>query len=189
MKSGTGPPYKEGKGRPKKEADHSRRVGDSFNEQGSLYRRLVLGSYKITQSLQPHAIALEVYRETLTSLSRIYCLDGHNNTLLSRGWSLKTTLTVGQWTEHTFPKQGRRWASSCLGPADGSPSHHVFLMTTPSSSIENHLFIQQVFNELLLYPKNLYVSYYYLTPKCWINLVFFHIALHSHHAILGIKHL
>ena len=44
------PPYMEHKERPMKEADHSRFSGCSFNKQGKLHRRLVLGGWKLNKS-------------------------------------------------------------------------------------------------------------------------------------------
>lgn len=40
------PSYSEGRERLRKEADHSRLVGDRFNKQGNLHMRLVLCGYR-----------------------------------------------------------------------------------------------------------------------------------------------
>ena len=45
------PPDMEGKERPKKEVDHSRLVGGSFNKQRNFLTRLVLGSQRTSRSL------------------------------------------------------------------------------------------------------------------------------------------
>ena len=49
VKSERGPVLREGKERPKKEANHSRLVGGSLNKQENLLRKLVLGDLKISR--------------------------------------------------------------------------------------------------------------------------------------------
>lgn len=59
------PPYTEGKERPKKDLDHSKLAGSSFNKQGNLHIRLLLGGYKISKSLYLLTRILKVYIEVL----------------------------------------------------------------------------------------------------------------------------
>lgn len=70
--------YEEGRERPKKEADHSRLVGDNFNKQENLHIRLVLSGFKISRSSHPHFRILKAFLETLTRFSHVYYPDDLN---------------------------------------------------------------------------------------------------------------
>ena len=48
-------PYMEGRERLKKESEHSRLVGGSFNKQGNFLTRLILGGCELSRS--PHPLA------------------------------------------------------------------------------------------------------------------------------------
>lgn len=72
------PPYMEGKEKPKKEADHSRLVGDSVNKQENLRMRFVLSGCKMSRSSYPHFRILKAFLETLTRLSHVYYPGGLN---------------------------------------------------------------------------------------------------------------
>ena len=79
-----------------KEADHSRFVGGSFNKQGILHRRLVLGGCKLSKSLHPPTRILKVYIEALTGFSHIFSPGGLNNSaFLSQGYILEMAPSVG----------------------------------------------------------------------------------------------
>ena len=54
-------PYTEGKDRPKKETGHCKLVGGSFNKQGNILRRLVLGICKTCTILYLTARILNVH--------------------------------------------------------------------------------------------------------------------------------
>lgn len=63
-------PYIEGKDKPKRKADYSRLVGGSFNKQGHLHSRLVLGGYKSSSSLHlPTRTTLKVCTEAFIGFS------------------------------------------------------------------------------------------------------------------------
>ena len=87
------------KWRLKKEADRSWLVGGSFNKQGNLRKKLILGCWKMNRSPHPPIRILRVYTEALTGFSHIYHPDGPNNTLFSEGWILEVWKP---WVECTF---------------------------------------------------------------------------------------
>ena len=88
-------PYKEGKERPKKEADHSRWVGGRFDKKGNLHLRLVLCGHKISRSLHPPIRILKVYIKALTGFSHVFSTDGLNTTLPSQGCVLENDSSCG----------------------------------------------------------------------------------------------
>ena len=96
--------YIEGKERPKKEADQSRLVSGQFKKQGNIHARLILYHQKVSGSLHPPTRILEVYIETLTGLSHVYCPDGFNNTCSLKAASLKIALTVGMVCRTSIPR-------------------------------------------------------------------------------------
>ena len=80
----------------KKEAGHSRLVGDRFNKQENSCTRFVLGSCWMSSSLNLPNRILKVYIEDLMGFfHHIFGPDDLNNTLLSRGCILETAPTVG----------------------------------------------------------------------------------------------
>ena len=83
----------------KERGDHSRLAGGSFNKQGNLHKRLVLGGCKISGSLRLPTRILEVRIEALTGFSLVFSPDGLNNTLFSQGLVLEIA--------HTFQGQER----------------------------------------------------------------------------------
>lgn len=97
-------PNIESKDRPKKEAGHSRLAGGSFNKQGSLHTRLVLGNHR--RGMSPHLPTriFKFYIEALTGFSHAY--HPHYPTIHS---SLKAVCTgivggtyipkTGEWGE------------------------------------------------------------------------------------------
>ena len=100
------PLYTEDKENLKKEADLSKLVGGSFNKQGNLHLRFVLGGYK-TRSLHVPARILEVYMKTFTRFSHIYQPDGFNSTLIAQGFDLKNDSHYGDNGKHIFQGKGR----------------------------------------------------------------------------------
>ena len=113
------PTHAEGKERPKNEADHSGLVGGSFNKQGNLPVRLVLGDWKVNRSSQWPIRILKVYIESFTGLS-----DGHSpeelyTPLLSQGCVHKNGFHDGiSVPQGIHSKDGEeRGASCCLDPA------------------------------------------------------------------------
>ena len=135
------PPYAEGKERTRKEVDHSRLVGGSFNRQRNLHLRLVLDDCKMSRSPHPSIRILKVYVEALTGFSHVFSPDGLNKTVLSQELSLKCLRLWESWVGCTFQEQGRGWGTSdCLGSALGSAGGHVLLMTSPNRECQWILF-------------------------------------------------
>lgn len=108
--------HTQGPRRDKKEAGPSRVVGGSFNKQGDLLTRLVLGGCTPLPSR-----ILKVSREASMGFSPVHHPDGLNTTILSQGtlngsWSRKR-----EWKVHFGGGGGVKvcGASHCLGPAFG----------------------------------------------------------------------
>ena len=76
---------KESQQRTKEEADHSRWVGGSSQEQENLHTRLVLDGCMMHRSLPPPTEILGIYIGALLGFSHIYYPDGLNTTSLSQG--------------------------------------------------------------------------------------------------------
>ena len=125
------PPYAEGRESLKKEADYSRLVGGSFNKQGILHMRLVLGGPKTSRYLQLPTRILKVYIEALTGFSRVCCPDGLSNILLSQGCVLEMTPSVGTVGRTHIPRaeEGVR-SLRLLVQLMGQPVVHIRLMTS-----------------------------------------------------------
>lgn len=70
-KIGYSPPYAEGRERLKKETDHSKWVGGSFNKQRNLVMMLVLGGHKMSRFQHPLNRNLTVCTETLLGFSHV----------------------------------------------------------------------------------------------------------------------
>lgn len=87
-------PYREGKERWKKEAAHTRFVGDKFHKLGDLGMRLVLGSSKISRFQHPPVRVLKVCIKVLTKFGHLLSPDGLNNTFLSQGYVLETAASM-----------------------------------------------------------------------------------------------
>lgn len=92
----------------KKAAEHSRLVGDRFNEQGNLHTRLIFGAgaggvRKMSRSLHPFSRILKVYIQALTGFSHVYAPDGLN-TLLSQGCVLGIACSMGKASRMHIPK-------------------------------------------------------------------------------------
>ena len=75
-------PIYRGRERQNKEVGHLRLVGGSFNKQGKLLMGL---SWAVNRSPAPTHQILNVYREALTGVSRVYWPDTLNTTLLTQG--------------------------------------------------------------------------------------------------------
>lgn len=102
----------------------------SFNKQGDLHTRFILGGHKMSRSPHPPCQNLQVYTEALTRFSHIYCSDGFNNMLLSQGCILEMAPTVGMVGRVYVPRIGEKVRSLWLpGAALGSTRGHVLLMT------------------------------------------------------------
>ena len=91
----------------KKEADHSRQVGGSSQEQENLYTRFVSDGCMMHRSLRPPTKILGIYIEALMGFSHIYYPDGLTTTSLSQGCMLETASAIRLGAEWTFPGQGR----------------------------------------------------------------------------------
>jgi len=100
------PIHTEGKKRPKKNPDHFRLVGGTFNNQGTLYTRLVSGDHKISRSLYPPARIFGVSIEALMGFSHIYNLDGFKNTLFSQGCIIEAIPSTGTVGRTSIPRTG-----------------------------------------------------------------------------------
>lgn len=70
-KPGYSPPSTEGRERLKKEADHSKWVGGSFNKQRNLVMMLALGAHKMSRFQHPLNRNVTVYTQTLLGFSRV----------------------------------------------------------------------------------------------------------------------
>lgn len=108
------PPYTEGQKRPKKEARHSRLVRDSFNKQGNLNIRLVLGNHKTSVSPHLPTRIFKFYRGGLNWVqSYIPSRWCQQHIVLSRLCSRKRLPLWEWWVERTctFQEQGRRMRS------------------------------------------------------------------------------
>lgn len=128
------PPYMEGKERAKKEATHSRLIGDRFNKQGNLRTRLVLGGCKM-RFLHLPARILEIYTEALPGFNHVsvMALTTPDSLKAACPWKSCCMGRVG-WS--TSPGQGRGWgACSCLGPASGPVGGHILQMLSSSSAM------------------------------------------------------
>jgi len=105
----------------RKEADHPTLGGGSFNKQGKLHIRLVLGGRKMSRSLHLPTRILRVYIEALMGFSHIQSPDGLNNTFLSQGYILEMAPTMGRVSRTYIPRRGERLRSlqfpNCLSPA------------------------------------------------------------------------
>ena len=76
-----------GQGEAEERGSHSRLVGGSFNKQGNLLTRLVLGGHKTSRTPHLPARILQVYRETLTGFSHVHS-TGKLNTFVFQDWIL-----------------------------------------------------------------------------------------------------
>lgn len=84
-----------GKKKLKKEADHSRLAGGSFNKQRNSHTRLVLDNCKTNGALHPLTRTLKVYREALVgSVAYIFQMVSLTHCFL-KVMSLKTAPSVG----------------------------------------------------------------------------------------------
>ena len=90
----------------KKEADHSRQVGGSSQEQENLYTRFVSDGCMMHRSPPPPTKILGIYIEALMGFSHIYYPDGLTTTSLSQGCMLETASAIRLGAEWTFPGQG-----------------------------------------------------------------------------------
>lgn len=101
------------KERPKKEEDHSRLVGATFNKQENL--QACLGRLQ-DEIFTPTSQILKVYTEALTGLSHIYLTDSLH-TFSLKTVSLKMAPTVGMVGRLHIPRTREgRGASDCPGP-------------------------------------------------------------------------
>lgn len=98
--------YAEGKARPKKEADHSRLIGDRFNNQRNLHTRLVLGSCNTSRSLHPSSRTLKGYTEDFMGFSHVSSPDIFNSTLLFKVFILETSSYCGKGGQNVIPRTG-----------------------------------------------------------------------------------
>lgn len=116
VKSERGPVLREGKERPRKEANHSTLVGGRLNTQENLLRKLVLVDLKISRFPHLPARILKVSLEASTVFSPM-CLADSRNTSLSQGYVLGTAYTVGSVRRAHIPRTGEgrrslRWSRS-----------------------------------------------------------------------------
>lgn len=122
----------------RKEADHPALGGGSFNKQGKLHIRLVLGGCKMSRSLHLPTRVLRVYIEALMGFSHIQSPDGLNNILFSQGYILEMAPTMGTVSRTYIPRRGERLRSlqfpNCLSPAWGSTRGHVIKMTSSNKN-------------------------------------------------------
>lgn len=95
VKSETSPCTQKVRERWKKEANHSRLTGGSFDEQGNLHRRLVFHVCTAGRSPHPSARNLTVYTEALTGFNHGFSPHGLNTTLLSQSRLLETIFSCG----------------------------------------------------------------------------------------------
>lgn len=82
-------------------------VGGSFNKQGNLFTRLVLGSHKTSRSLHTPARILKAYIKALMKFSHIYYPDLLNNSLLSQGYNDDNTSHCGNGEQSVHSKDRR----------------------------------------------------------------------------------
>ena len=108
VKSETSPCTQKGRERYKKDADHSRLTGGSFDEPGKLHRRLVFHDCMTSISPHPPARNLTVYTEALTGFSHVFSPDGLNTTLLSQSLLLETSFPCGNDVEKVHSKDPER---------------------------------------------------------------------------------
>ena len=96
--------------RPKKEADHSRLVGGSFNKKGNLCTRLVLSGHKMSRSLHQPVRILEVNRQALTRVSQSQFRWSQQHLTLSglHPWNSSDYGNSGQNTHSKDRGGGRR---------------------------------------------------------------------------------
>lgn len=131
MKSGNLLSYTKGKERPKKEADHSRLLGGSFNKQGNLLMRLVLGGQKINRCSHSSTRKLKLDVEILSRFSHIYHPNGLNTTLLSQGYMVGMAPMVETVGRIYIPRTEEEVKIfDCLGPTTGG---QVVLMTSSNN--------------------------------------------------------
>lgn len=124
------PLHMEGKERLKKDTDHSRWVSSSLNEQGNLYRILVLGSLKMRRSPHLPAKILSLFGGLNWAQSSIQARWPQHHTALASLHPWNWLLPWERWAECSCQGQGRgRGHSDCLGPAQGSPSLTVYMHT------------------------------------------------------------
>ena len=94
----------EGRERLKTEADHFRWVDGSFNKQGNLHTRLILGGWKMSRSTHLPARILKVYTKDLTGFSHIYHPEGLNSTPLSQSCVLENGSHCGNGGQSVHSK-------------------------------------------------------------------------------------
>lgn len=128
----------EGMERLKKDTEHPRLVGGRFNEKGNLWG--LPSAPQVKKISVPTCHNLKVDKEAWTGYSHVYCPDVLNNILLSEGSILENGSHCGNSGQNrTFQGQGREVRMLlCLGPAHGSTSDHVFLITS-SNSVQYYL--------------------------------------------------
>lgn len=99
-------PYTKDKERLKKEADHFRLVGGSFNQQGNLHSRLVLGGCKMSRSLYWPTRILEVYRQRPTRTQSCTQSRWSQPYYSLKVTSLKPVPLWERWAEQYIPRTG-----------------------------------------------------------------------------------
>lgn len=98
----------EGRERLKKEAGHSRVVGDRLSKKGNLYMRLAIGSHKTSGPPHSPTRILKVYREAFTGFSHLSSLGDLHTTSLSQGRTLGTASGSSEGNQNThFQGQGK----------------------------------------------------------------------------------
>ena len=126
-------PCPQGRDRQEKEANHSRLVGGSFNEQRELTSEACLNGCKASRCPHPLATPSKFIYKALSGLSQVYCLDGLNTTSPSPWlcpwgsfWGMEMQM------EGKFPDNGRGRGEppSAQGPAHGPTRGQVPRMTS-----------------------------------------------------------
>ena len=135
VKSETSPCTQKGRERQKKDANHSRLTGGSFDEQGNLYhRRLVFHDCMASRSLQPPARNLTVYTEALTGFSHVFQSRwSQHHIAFSKPPPGNHLLLWEQCVEGTLRGATHFWSSFQV-------KHHHILPMTSSSSWTKRLF-------------------------------------------------
>lgn len=102
VKFKTGPSVHRGQGETKKEEDHLRLAGCSFNKEGDVLRRFVLSDCKMRS---PHPLArILVYIEVLTGFSQVHHPDSLHNTSLSQDWVFDDCSHYGNGVQNVYSK-------------------------------------------------------------------------------------
>lgn len=161
-----------GQGETQETCSPSRMVGGSFNKQGNLHMRLILDDLPT-----PTHQILNVYREALTGVSRVYWPDTLNTTLLTQGCVLGAASGSGQGKGQSWPKDRGEGEEPLIAQNQLTGQ---LAITTPQWPLQHHGDLQSwqahLCFQLISRQSSLRISTLFLLQKwsCTIHILLWH---------------